>query len=165
MPPRQAGHGRLVTRAVEFIAWWAIATGVWMASLSAWSWHDLVVAIGCGIPAALCAVGGRRAVRGQWRMPSAAMRWLIHLPATIVVDAVRVLALPLMRDPAAKTRFVTIDLGVTGGSARATGHRAAATLALSVTPGSYFVSTDPKAGTALVHAVGSPSTLQRAISS
>lgn len=165
MPPPRRGHGRHVTSIVEFVLWWAVATGVWMASLSAWSWHDLVVAVGCGIPAALCAVGGRRAVRGAWRMPKAAWRWLLHLPVTIVVDALRVFSLPFRRRPDAKTHFATIELGVTGESARAAGHFAAATMFLSVTPGSYFVSTDPDKGTALLHMAGPPSSLQRAVSS
>ncbi|HET6908165.1 MAG TPA: Na+/H+ antiporter subunit E [Mycobacteriales bacterium] len=154
-----------MTTIVEFVLWWAVVTGVWMASLSAWSWHDLVVAAGCGIPAALCAVGGRRAVRGAWRMPKDALRWLLHLPAAVVVDALRVFSLPFRRRPEAMTQFVSVDLGVTGQSARAAGHFAAATLVLSLTPGSYFVATDPKKGTALLHAVGPPSSLQRAVSS
>ena len=98
-------------------------------------------------------------------MPTDALRWLLHLPAAVVVDAIRVFSLPFRRRPEAMTQFVTVDLGVTGQSARAAGHFAAATLVLSLTPGSYFVATDPKKGTALLHAVGPLSSLQRAVSS
>jgi len=147
---------------VELLGWWVVAVGVWMASLSAWSGQELLVAAGCAVPCAVSAVGARRAVDGAWRAPAAASRWLLVLPAAVVVDAVRVLSWPLRsRDGGT---FRTVDVAAPGGTASATGRRAAASLALSSTPGSYVVAADEKAGTLVLHGLGGSSLIERAVS-
>src|SRR5947209_16910486 len=128
MPRAARGHARHVI-VVELLAWWVVAVGVWMASLSAWSGQELVVAAGCAVPCAVAAAGGRRAIGGAWRMPGQSLRWFLVLPVAIIVDAVRVLSWP------ARSRsggiFRTVDVGARGGTPTATGRRAAASLALS----------------------------------
>ena len=84
------------------------------------------------------------------------------LPAAIVVDAVRVLSWPVRSRSGGS--FRTIDIGARGGTPAATGRRAAASLALSSTPGSYVVAADEKAGTLTVHGLGGSSMIERAVS-
>jgi len=163
MPRPRRGHAPLVAITAELAAWWLVTVGVWMASLSAFSWHDLVVAAGCAVPCALCARGGRRAVQGRWRLPGDTWRWLALLPVAIVTDAVRVFALPFRRQARDDAGFTSIDLAAPGDSAAAAGRRAAASLLLSTPPGSYVVSVDPDDGSALVHTLGGETALQRAI--
>ena len=146
----------------EMFSWWVIAIGVWMASLSAYSGQELVVASGCAVPCAVAATAARRAIRGGWSMPSATLPWLLLLPAVVVSDAVRVLSWPL-RSRSGGTMH-TLDIGVRGSSARANGRRAAAAFVLSSTPGSYVVAADEQAGTLTVHGLGDASALERAVS-
>src|SRR4051795_988431 len=161
MPATPRGHARHVIF-LELVAWYVAAVGIWMASLSAWSGQELVVAAGCAAPCAAAAVGARRAVDGAWRTPVAALRWLLVLPAAIVVDAVRVLSWPV-RSRSGGT-FTTVDIGARGGTSAATGRRAAASFALSSTPGSYVVAADEKAGTLTLHGLGHSSMIERAVS-
>jgi multisubunit Na+/H+ antiporter MnhE subunit len=162
MPPVRLGHARLVTLAVECVAWWALTLGVWLASLSAWSWHDFVVAAGCAVPCAAAAVVARRLMGGSWPLPRQLWRWVALLPAAVVVDAARVLVLPLRRSPSAE--FRTIRLPAASTAKQAAGAEAFATLLLSSTPGSYVVSTDRDERSALLHVIGPPTRLERAVS-
>jgi len=162
MLPVRLGHARLVTLAVECVAWWALTLGVWLASLSAWSWHEFVVAAGCAAPCAAAVVVARRAGRGAWPLPRQLWRWVVLLPVAMVVDAARVLVLPLRRHP--PSEFRTIRLPAARTTRKAAGSEAFAALLLSSTPGSYVVSTDPDKRTALLHVVGPPSRLERAVS-
>lgn len=161
MPATPRGHARHVIF-LELVAWYVVAVGIWMASLSAWSGQELVVAAGCAVPCAVAAVGARRAVDGAWRAPTGAMRWVLLLPAAIVVDAVRVLSWPARSR--SEGTFRTIDIGASGGTSSATGRRAAASFALSSTPGSYVVAADETAGTLTVHGLGGSSLIERAVS-
>jgi hypothetical protein len=146
---------------VELLGWYAVAVGVWMASLSAWSGQELVVAAGCAVPCAVAAVGARRAIGGAWRLPAESLRWFVMLPAAIVVDAVRVLSWPVRS--ASGGSFRTIDVGAPGEASSAAGRRAAASLAMSCTPGAYVVAADEKAGTVMVHGLGGSSMIDRAV--
>lgn len=150
-----------MTVLVELIAWWSVAIGVWLASLSAFSAHDLVVAVGCGAPCAVAAVAARRALRGSWRIPTEAIRWLLLVPLQVVLDSARVLALPLRRRTQGQLR--RIDVAAPGGGARMTGWRAAAAAVLSVSPATFVVAVDDDQGTFLVHAMGDPGRLERAV--
>src|SRR3954470_6995228 len=147
---------------LELIAWYVVAVGIWMASLSAWSGQEFVVAAGCAVPCAVAAVGARRAIDGAWRAPAAVLRWVLILPAAIVVDAARVLSWPVRSR--SEGTFRTIDIGARGGTSAATGRRAAASFALSGTPGSYVVAADEQAGTLTLHGLGGSSLIERAVS-
>src|SRR3954470_24132079 len=107
MPAAMPGHAPHVI-IVELLGWWVVAVGVWMASLSAWSGQELLVAAGCAVPCALGAVGARVAIGGAWRTPPDAWRWFLMLPAAIVVDAVRVLSWPVRSRGGGS--FRTIDI-------------------------------------------------------
>ena len=150
---------------VELLGWYVVAVGIWMASLSAWSGQELIVAAGCAVPCAVAAVGARRAIGGAWRLPAASLRWSLMLPAAIVTDAARVLAWPVR--PGSQSSgggFRQIDIGARGETSSASGRRAAASLAMSSTPGAYVVAADEKAGTVMVHGLGGSSMIERAVS-
>ena len=150
--------------AVELLSWWCVTVGVWMVSLSAYSSHDLVVAVACGLPCAVVAALARRAVRLDARPPAAMVRWSGVLPWSIAVDTARVLVLPWRPEVRAEAgRFRRVRLGPPGVTAVAVGHRAAAAVLMSSTPGAYVIDVDPDTGTALVHSVGSPSVIERRV--
>jgi multisubunit Na+/H+ antiporter MnhE subunit len=150
--------------ALELLVWWVVAIGVWLTSLSAYSRQDLIVAVGCGLPCAVMAVLARRAVRLRMRPPADAVRWLTALPPAVAGDTVRVLALPWRPSRRSTAgEFRTVDLRARGRTPAASGRRAVATVLLSSTPGSYVVDVDPDTGTALIHAVGPPSAIERRV--
>ncbi len=153
-----------MTLALELVAWWCATVAVWMLSLSAYSSQDLVVALVCGLPCAVMAVLARRAVRGAWRPPAAAVRWAAALPWSVASDTLRVLSMPWR--PSARSRageLREVAMGATGDTARAAGRRALGSVLISSTPGAYVVDTDPEAGTALVHTVTRPSPIERRV--
>lgn len=150
--------------AVELLVWWGVTTGVWIVSLSAFASQDLVAALACGVPCAVMAVLARRAVRLAARPPAQMLRWLAALPWSIAVDTVRVLALPWRpRGRTSAGEFRRMPIGPSGESAPAVGRRAVAALLMSATPGAYVVDVDPDTGTALVHAVGPRSLIERQV--
>jgi multisubunit Na+/H+ antiporter MnhE subunit len=144
---------------VEFVAWWCVAVGVWIASLSAWSTHDFVVAAGCALPCAAAALAARRAVDAAWHPPLATLRWLALLPVGVVRDTAFVLSLPLRRR--VPTELRAVDVGAPGDSPAAAGRRAVAVTVLNATPGTVVYGSDPERGTVLVHAVRGPSRTER----
>lgn len=148
----------------ELLIWWCVSVGVWMVSLSAYSGQDLVVAVACGLACAVMALLTRRAVRADARPPVAMLRWLAVLPGSIVLDAGRVLLLP-WRPRARSTAgtFRRLPLHAAGDSPGAVGRRATAAVLLSSTPGAFVVDVDPGSGTALVHAVGPESPVEREV--
>lgn len=150
--------------AVELLVWWGVATGIWFVSLSAYSGQDLVVALGCGAACAVVAVLARRAARLDARPPAALLRWLLILPWSVALDTGRVLALPWRPEARVSAgEFRRMPLGPSGTSPQAVGRRAMAAVLMSSTPGAYVVDIDPGDGTALVHAVGPASPIERAV--
>jgi multisubunit Na+/H+ antiporter MnhE subunit len=153
-----------VSLVVELLVWCCVTTGIWMASLSAYSGQDLVVALACGALCAVAAAGARRAVRLDARPPAAALRWLATLPWSIALDTGRVLALPWRpRARASAGGFRRMRIGPPGKTPGAVGRRITAAVLLSATPGAYVVDVDPASGTALVHAVGAPSPIEKSV--
>jgi multisubunit Na+/H+ antiporter MnhE subunit len=148
----------------EVLVWWCVSVGVWMVSLSAYSGEDLVVAVACGLACAVMAVLTRRAVHADARPPAEVLRWLAVVPWSIAVDSVRVLLLPWRpRARSAAGTFRRLPLRASGDSPAAVGRRATASVLLSSTPGAYVVDLDPGSGTALVHAVGPASPVERQV--
>jgi multisubunit Na+/H+ antiporter MnhE subunit len=153
-----------VSLVVELLVWCCVTTGIWMASLTAYSGQDLVVALACGALCAGTAAVARRAVRLDARPPVATLRWLAALPWSIVLDTGRVLALPWRpRARASVGEFRRMRIGPPGESSGAVGRRAMAAVLLSATPGGYVVDVDPASGTALVHAVGAASPIEKSV--
>jgi multisubunit Na+/H+ antiporter MnhE subunit len=56
-----------MARAVESVVWWAVLVGVWLTTLSAVNWQDLLVAAVLAVPCAVAATLLRGAYDGRWR--------------------------------------------------------------------------------------------------
>lgn len=146
--------------AVEVLVWWCVAVGVWMLSLSAFSGQDLLVAVSCGLPCGVMAVVARRAVRGSWKPPRAAVRALAVLPWAIVVDTVRVLRLPWIPSMRSTVGEFRESTPVTGIRTATAGRQAFAAVLISSAPGTYVVDMDGQHGSVL-HDVTDPSRVER----
>lgn len=153
-------------RVAELVWWWAAAVGVWLLTLSSVNGQDLVVAAACGLPAAVAARSGRRAVGGCWRPRPGWIRWAVTLPPSILADTARVFrtALRHARDERPPGRVREVALPHDGPQPVAAARRALATLALSSTPGAYVVDDDPGGHRLVVHSLSeSTSPTEKAI--
>lgn len=137
---------------VESVAWWGLCLGVWVVTLSAVSVQELLVATPLALLSGILAAIARRATGNRWRVRP---RWLaagVLLPVAIAADAVRVLAAGATRPPG---RFVELPVSDgAGDGALARGRRAAATILITVTPGTVVLDIDPGTGKAILHALG-----------
>jgi multisubunit Na+/H+ antiporter MnhE subunit len=77
----------------EVVLWTAVATGVWLLTLSSVSLPELVAAVATALPCAVLAVAARRALGRSWSVDPSWVRWLLPLPGAVVADTVRVLGL------------------------------------------------------------------------
>jgi hypothetical protein len=139
----------------EFAVWWLATLGIWMLTLSSVHWPDLGFAMGGAIPCAASAVVTRRALGDRWRIHRPALGWLLRLPAAIVFDTVRVLAVPwkpLFGGRLEEGEFIEVPVG-RGRAVGPTSARAAAILLVSATPGSYAVDDSAQTGRLRLHAL------------
>lgn len=131
--------------------WWAFLVVVWIATLSAFSVAEVVVAAAAAVPCAIAARAARRAAGLRWVVPSGWSRWLLALPGAVVHDtaaALRLAARSHSRDDEFR------KLGVPGerDEARWAGRAAGSITALSATPGSVVVAADER-NELLVHSL------------
>lgn len=146
---------------LEVPGWTGACVGVWLLTLSSVNWPELVVAAACAVPCAFVARAGRRAVGGSWQPRLSWLAWLGPLAAAIPADLARLLLLACRPaaaqggngEPPGQFQQITMPRGepVPVASAR----HALATLAISATPGSLVIDSDPAAGTMDEHALGS----------
>lgn len=144
------------------VAWWMGAcTGVWLLTLSSVSWPELVVAAACGLPCAVAARAGRRAVGGSWRPRLRWLAWLGPLAAAIPADLARLFLLAARPGAAGAGtggppgRFQQITMPRGEPAPVASARHALATLTISATPGSLVIDSDPATGTVDLHDLGS----------
>ncbi|HEY5985630.1 MAG TPA: Na+/H+ antiporter subunit E [Streptosporangiaceae bacterium] len=141
--------------ALELVWWWGAAVGVWLITLSSVTTPDLVAATACGLPCALAARAGRRALRNRWRPRPRWALWLAPLAASVIVDEARVLRLALRRPgharPVGEWRGVQLPAGQPDTVASA--HRALASVTISATPGTFVVDGDPEEDRLVIHSL------------
>jgi multisubunit Na+/H+ antiporter MnhE subunit len=150
---------------VEWLAWSALALAIWLLTLSSVNGADLSVASPAAAACGVVAVAVHRVLGLRVRPSHRYLRWTCSLPAAIVEDTVAVLSLPWRR------LFRRGDEGhwervpVAPGSAiQASTTRAAATMFVSVTPGSFVVHDDDDTGELLVHVlVDSPTSMTEVV--
>jgi multisubunit Na+/H+ antiporter MnhE subunit len=121
----------------EVVAWWAVLLGVWLMSLNAFSFAELITATALALPGAFAARAARIAASGSWRVRPRQLRWLLHLLWAILHDTVAVLRLPA----GGKDEFSEMPVSHGG--------EAPATAVVSAAPGSVVV--DAEDDTLLVH--------------
>jgi hypothetical protein len=155
------GHPDRVRGVGEGVCWWALLVAVWWATLSAGTVQEFAVGAACAAVGAIAAVAVRRTVRPGWPPPWDALRLTARIPAAVVADTVRLFGsvLPsLVRD---RSRDGGLR-SASGGAGRGVAYRAAATLAVSASPGSYVVDWPPDDTAPTVHRLrGGPSRLER----
>jgi multisubunit Na+/H+ antiporter MnhE subunit len=144
-----------VLGALEVAWWWGAAVGIWLITLSSVTTPELVVAAACGVPCALAAWAGRRAMRHRWRPRPRWALWLVPLAASIIADEARLLRLALLRPshtgPVGEWRRIQLPGGEP--DAVASAHRALASVTVSATPGTFVVDGDPEEDRLVIHSL------------
>lgn len=144
---------------IEPVVWWAALFAIYLAVISKISPTELVVGVLASAAGAAVAVVVRRALLAadnaeRYRPRSAWLRWILPLPAQIVVDAVHLVR---PRGRLAESRLPRDD--------RAAALRGFAVLAVSTSPGAYVAEVDPDRDVLVVHRVGPrPSAVERRVS-
>ncbi|GDY29642.1 Na+/H+ antiporter subunit E [Gandjariella thermophila] len=158
-----------MTRLVEVAVWWLVLVLFWLATLSATSRAEFLVALIAGLPCAVAATAARAAGGWRWRVRPAWSRWLVPLIPAAIADTARVLA-RAAREPRAGRRephrvtereLRRIPLVAGEDEARSAGWRAVAAALMSATPGTVVLDSPPEEPVLLVHDLdGRPSRLE-----
>jgi multisubunit Na+/H+ antiporter MnhE subunit len=144
-----------VRRVAEAIVWAAACFGLWLLTLSSVNKQDIVAAAIAALPCGLMAVLARRVVQGSWRFEvSPLVRFGVRLPVVLVLDTVRLLAVPVRvicgRDDGkgdiSSVRAPTIE----GQGAAAAGRKVLLGAGVSATPGTVIMDAAPD-GVVRVH--------------
>jgi multisubunit Na+/H+ antiporter MnhE subunit len=120
-----------MARAVESAVWWVVLVGVWLTTLNALNWQDLLVAAVAAAPCALVATLVRGVYRGQWRPASA---WSLPVAVAQGCAALFSRRTALRRIATSSTR------------------KAVRTVIVSASPGTVVL--DDEGDSLLVHALG-----------
>lgn len=146
---------------LEWIAWAVVALMVWLLTLASVSRADLSIASPAAAVCATVAVAVHHVLGLRLRPSRRYFAWIRVLPAAITQDTVRVLSLPW------RQAFHHHEEGhwqrvpvAPGTGERASTSRAAATMFVSFTPGSFVVHDDSDTGELLTHIlVSSPASM------
>ena len=118
--------------------WSLAALGIWLLTLSAVSWGELLVGTASALVVGVIAVAAQRVVGMSWDWKAVPLRPALLLPFAVTSDALQVLGLSLLRRQS-HGHFETMDVDAGGSSPRASTRRALATLGTTVTPASLVV--------------------------
>ncbi|MBN9110853.1 MAG: hypothetical protein J0I34_18985 [Pseudonocardia sp.] len=129
------------THVAETAIWWVLLAALWLLVAPTPSPPEIVLAAVAAVPCAVAATVTRRVLAAGWRVER---RWWRRV-APLVVGAVRETAALLGRAPRAVVTRVDLDRG--RDAATRAGREAAATIALSATPGSVVLDAGPDAVT------------------
>jgi multisubunit Na+/H+ antiporter MnhE subunit len=146
---------QVVPAVLEVGCWWGASVGIWLLTLSSVTGPELVAAAACGLPCGLAARAGRHAMQASWQPRLRWARWLAALPAAVVADTGRVLMLAIRGLAGDQQPGGLRQVQLPGGerAAVAAGHRALAALAISLTPGTFVLGTDPEENMLLLHSL------------
>lgn len=151
-------------RAVEAAALTAGLFVLWLVFISTVTAAEVIAGLVCAAAAAAVHLAGRQVLHVDATQAAPwGLRWLPAIAVTVVTDTVRVITLlgrllVLRRPIRGEYRW----LEVPGGNETRLG---GATLAVSLSPGSIVVDTDPEHGRMLLHTVTPPSRLERTVGS
>ena len=132
--------------------WSGVSLGIWLLTLSTFSWAELAVGSACSLIVGVVAAAVQRTVGVRWAATASALRPLHVVPLAIVTDAAQVVPLPFRRR-GLRGRFETVDVDAAGSSPEAATRRAIATLATTVTPASIVIDVDGESGDMTIHAL------------
>jgi multisubunit Na+/H+ antiporter MnhE subunit len=146
-------RAKTASAAAEIVWWWGAAVAIWTLTLSSVPPQELIAAAVCGLPCALAARAGRKAVGGRWRPRPRWTAWLLPLLIAVPADAVRLLAVTarqLVTRPApGELRTIKLPAGEAPDVAAA--RHALATATVSATPGTFVADSNPEEDTIVVH--------------
>jgi multisubunit Na+/H+ antiporter MnhE subunit len=157
---------RVMSAVLEIVWWWAAAVAIWALTLSSVPPQELITSAICGLPCALAARAGRKAVGGRWRPRLRWTAWLLPLLLSLAADAVRLFALTVR---CLVTRRVPGELQqyrMPGGEPPdvAAARHAIAVLTISATPGTFVVDSNPEEDAIVIHTlVSGPPRLQEVV--
>jgi hypothetical protein len=151
---------------IEAACWFVTGMLFWIATVSAVTLAETIVAACTSAVLGVFAVVARRAMRLRFRPSGAWLRWALLVPVAAAADLGRLFAWiargahdPVEAD-AVERRHVPA-----GAAPEAVGHRAGAIIAVSATPGSCVIDAQED-GTFLLHRlVGGPPALDERVSS
>jgi multisubunit Na+/H+ antiporter MnhE subunit len=137
----------------EILWWWAAAVAIWALTLSSVSPEELIISAICGLPCAVAARAGRKAVAGRWRPRLRWTTWLLPLLVAVPADAGRLLAVTIRRlvtrERPGDVQEYRLPMGEPPDVAAA--RHAMAILIVSATPGTFVADSDPEEDTIVVH--------------
>lgn len=134
--------------ALEYTAWTAAGTLFWLATASTVTGVETVVAAAVSLAGAVLARLARRALPFRARPGRQWLRWAATVPVAAAADMVRLPGWFRRGQPEQLREDAMPACGP-----RETGWRAGGIVALSATPGSIVVASDPESGAALIHTI------------
>ena len=152
--------GRAAAAGAEIGWWWAAAVAIWAQTLSSVSPQELTAAAICGLPCAVAARAGRKAVGGCWRPRLRWTAWLLPLVVAVPADTARMLVGTIRWLAARQVPGELKEIQMPAGEPPdvAAGRHAMAILTISATPGTFVVDSDPEEDKIVIHTLvsGSP---------
>jgi multisubunit Na+/H+ antiporter MnhE subunit len=161
-----------MVRLVEVAVWWLVTVLFWLATLSAVSRAELLVAVLAGLPCAVAATAARAAGGWRWRVKPHWLAWFGPLVPAAVADTLRVFGRAVREARAgrraprrgAERELRRIPLPSGEDPAQTDGRRAVAAGFVSATPGTVVLDSPPDERVLLVHALDSrPSPVERVV--
>jgi multisubunit Na+/H+ antiporter MnhE subunit len=130
-------------RKLSGVGLWSLAAlCIWLLTLSALSWSELLVGATCSVVVGVIAVAAQRAVGTSWNRAAGSLRPFLALPFAIASDAVQVLSLPFRRRQNGIGHFGSLDIDAAASSPQAATRRALATMGTTATPASVVLDVD-----------------------
>jgi multisubunit Na+/H+ antiporter MnhE subunit len=158
--------GKAAAAGLELVWWWAAAVAVWALTLSSVPPQELITAGICGLPCAVAARAGRKALCGRWHPRLRWTAWLLPLLLAVPADATRLLIGTvrwlITRQEPGELRDYPMPAGEPPDVAAA--RHALAVLTISATPGTFVADSDPEEDKIVIHTlVSGPPQLERVV--
>lgn len=133
--------------------WWAAAVAIWALTLSSVTPQELITSAICGLPCAIAARAGRKAVAGRWRPRARWTAWLLPLLVAVPADAGRLLAVTIRRLATREQLGDMQEYRMPAGEPPdvTAARHALAILTVSATPGTFVADSDPEEDKIVVH--------------
>jgi multisubunit Na+/H+ antiporter MnhE subunit len=149
--------GRAAGAGAEILWWWAAAVAIWALTLSSVPPQELIASAICGLPCAVAARAGRKAVGSRWRPRPRWATWLLPFLVAVPADAGRLLAVTIRRLVTREEPGGIQEYPMPAGEPPdvAAARHALAILTVSATPGTFVADSDPEEDKIVVHTLAS----------
>lgn len=147
-------------RAREVVVWWLALSGLWILTVPALTFSEILAGVGCALPCAGLAPAARGAVAAHWRFRVTWLKWFAVLIPAIFADSVRLPAWAVRQE---SPEFGVLRLKTESDPAHAAGYRAMAAGVLAMTPSTVVIDERASDHTLVVHELGSRKRLRRMV--